>query len=394
LLINCIDTSIVYRFNDILLDSYSTLANLEYKTGNYKKAFDYNTEFSNLNDSLFSIEKEKRYAELYTKFETIQKENEINLLKSEKLTRENELKQNKLFKWIGFSVIMLFILIFSIGIIYYNQKRKANLLLTEKNFQIEEKNRELEDMNLRIIRINEELTVSKYELTKAVNAKNRFFSILAHELRNPFHTIIGQSFLLSKSYNKLSSEERKKYADNILCTCEQVNQLLENLLEWVRTQTHGIKFKPQQLNFNQLVSNSLSVLKNNADKKMIMIETRIDKYIFLKADYRMLETIVRNLVNNSIKFTPHGGSITLSALVNDGKLLTSISDTGVGIAKRNLGKLFRIDSNFKTRGTDHERGTGLGLIICKEFINFHKGEIWVESTSKKGTTFNFFIPMA
>jgi signal transduction histidine kinase len=238
------------------------------------------------------------------------------------------------------------------------------------------------------------LQASQVELTNANNAKSRFFSILAHDLRNPFHTIIGQSYLLSKSYERLSPEERKKYASDILSSCEQVNRLLENLLEWARTQTKGIEFQPQQLDFYQLVLNSLSMLKNNADEKLIVIENWIDKSISVRADYTLLETIVRNLVNNSIKFTPRGGAITLSAIIENGKLTVSIRDTGVGIDKSDLEKLFLIDSNVKTRGTNYENGTGLGLVICKEFIDLHKGEIWAESTPGKGSVFHFSIPIA
>jgi signal transduction histidine kinase len=391
---NNIDSGRNYRFNDILLEAYSRMASLEYETGNYKKAYDYKNLYNKLNDSLFTIEKDLQYAELQTKFETIQKENEINLLKSEKLIRNNELRRNRYFVWIGFSIIIILLAAFYIGTIFYNQKRKANKLLTEKNIQIELKNEQLGNMNQHISQMNELLQISQIELTNANNSKNRFFSILAHDLRNPFHTIIGQSYLLSKSYVRLSPEERRKYASDILCSCEQVNRLLENLLEWARTQTKSIEFKPQQVDFYQLVLNSLSVLKNNADEKKIVIENSIDNTILLNADPQMLETIVRNMVNNSIKFTKQGGIITLSAIVENNNLITSISDTGVGIEKCNLEQLFQIDSNVKTRGTNYENGTGLGLVICKEFIDFHKGEIWAESTPGKGSVFHFSIPLA
>jgi signal transduction histidine kinase len=390
---NNVDSSKLFNFNDILLDSYTKLADLEYKTGNYKKAYDFKMLYNHLNDSLFTIEKDKQFAELQTKYETVQKESEINLLKSEKLTRENELRRNKFLNWIGFSGILILLIFFYIGTVFYNQKRKANNQLTEKNNQIEFKNEQLRDLNQSISQINERLQVSQIELTNANHAKDRFFSILAHDLRNPFHTIIGQSYLLSKSYERLKPEERIKYASDILNSSEQVNRLLENLLEWARTQTKSIEFKLQQIDYYQLVLESLSMLQKNADEKMIVIENRIEESISICADYAMLETIVRNLVNNSIKFTHRGGAITLSSYINNGELITRISDTGVGIEKNDLEKLFKIDSNVKTRGTNYENGTGLGLVICKEFINFHKGKIWVESTPGKGSVFHFSIPI-
>jgi two-component system, sensor histidine kinase and response regulator len=205
---------------------------------------------------------------------------------------------------------------------------------------------------------------------------------------------MGQSYLLSKTYDRLSPAERKKYASDILVSCEQVNRLLENLLEWARTQTKKIEFQPQQVDFYQLVINSISTLKNNADEKSIVIENNIDQSVSVCADYTMLETIVRNLINNSIKFTPRGGNISISAVIDEGKLKATIRDTGVGIEECNLQKLFLVDSNVKTRGTDYENGTGLGLVICKEFIDLHNGQIWAESTPGKGSKFHFSIPVA
>jgi len=304
------------------------------------------------------------------------------------------LRKNIMLKWIGISVSLILLGFFYIGIVFYNQKRKANIQLVEKNQLIGQKNRQLSELNQNITQMNEMLQVSQVELTNANNAKNRFFSILAHDLRNPFHTIIGQSYLLSKTYDKLSPGERKHYASDILSSCEQVNRLLENLLEWAKTQSNGIVFQPQQLDFQHLVLNSLSVLKNNTDEKQIEVENKIEQSVLVSADYSMLETVVRNLIHNGIKFTPRGGKITIWITIEEGKLITSVGDTGVGINENDLEKLFQIDSNLKTRGTNNENGTGLGLVICKEFINYHQGEIWAESTPGRGSVFHFSIPIA
>lgn len=388
----CIDTAKLYGFNDIILESYSAMADIEYQSGNYKQAFDFKELHNKLNDSIFSVEKNKQYAELQTRYETIQKENEINLLKSEKLLRESELRRNKLWNWIVLTITIILSIFIYIGFVFYNQKKKANSLLTEKNNQIESKNIQLSNMNQQMVLINEKLQQSQVELTNANHAKNRFFSILGHDLRNPFHSIMGQSYLLSKSYDKLSSEERRKYANDILNSCEQVNRLLDNLLEWTRTQSEGITFNPRELEFYQLVLNSLSVLSNNAHEKSIKIVNNVDKNIKIVADYPMIETIMRNLVNNGIKFTPEGGTVTVSAELLDHELQVNVTDNGVGIPKNIIDKLFNVDSNIKTRGTNNERGTGLGLVICKEFIDFHNGKIWAESEPGKGTTFHLLIP--
>jgi signal transduction histidine kinase len=394
ILLNSIDTAHVYGFKELVIDAYFDLAKLEYQLGDYRKAYDYKEKYYALYDSLNAIEMDKQYAELQTRYETVQKESEINLLKSEKLIQDNKLRKSELIKWTGVSIIVILLVIFYVGAIFYRQKRNANIQLTEKNRQIEVKNEQLAAMNLNITQMNEQLQESQVELTNANNAKDRFFSILAHDLRNPFHNIMGESYLLSKSYDRLSPDERKRYASDIFSSCEQVDRLLGNLLEWSRTQSKGITFQPMLFDFQLLVQNSLSVLKSSSDEKSISVENRIVRPIQIYADYTMLETVVRNMIHNSIKFTPYGGNITLSASIDNEKLVTSISDTGVGIDEENLGKLFQIDSNIKTRGTGNENGTGLGLVICKEFINYHKGEIWAESSPGKGSVFYFSIPIA
>jgi len=390
--LTCVDTAKAYGFNDIVLESYAALARIEYETENYKKAYDFKELFSTLNDSIFSVEKDQQYAKLQTQYETVQKENEINMLKAEKLTSENELRRNKLLNWIAYTFTLILLVFIYVGYVFYNQKRKANALLTEKNNQIELKNIQLSQMNQKVVQINEKLQQSQIELTIANSAKNRFFSILGHDLRNPFHSIMGHSYLLSKSYDKLTIDERKRYANDILSSCEQLNRLLDNLLEWIRTQSEGITINPREFKFYPLVQESLSVLKNNALEKSIEINNTIDKDIRVTADYAMIETVLRNLINNGIKFTPNGGKISISATQKDNLLKVEIADNGVGIQPDDIQKLFNVDSNIKTRGTNNERGTGLGLVICKEFINLHKGEIWVESELGHGTVIHLSIP--
>jgi signal transduction histidine kinase len=393
LYLSCVEKAKPFGFNDIILESYSAIAQLEYKLGNYFEAYNYKEQYDLLNDSIFTVEKNQQYAELQTKYETVQKENEINLLKSDKLIRENELRRNKLWNWIVVAFLIILLIFIYVGFVFYNQKRKANALLTEKNNQIEQKNFQLNQMNQQIVQINEKLQVSQVGLINANNAKNRFFSILGHDLRNPFHSIMGQSYLLSKSYLKLSADERRKYANDILNSCEQVNRLLDNLLEWIRTQSEGIVLNPRKFEFHKLVQDSLSVLKNNAIEKSIEIDNQVNEGIWVMADYPMVETVMRNLINNSIKFTPTGGKVSISAIIDNKVLRVDVGDNGVGITPDDLKKLFNVDSNVKTRGTNNERGTGLGLVICKEFIDLHAGDIWAESVLERGTVFHFSIPV-
>jgi signal transduction histidine kinase len=394
LFLSIVDSCKAYEFNNILITSYDQLAEIEYKQGDYKQAYEYRKNHNELNDSIFNEESESQYAELETKYKTAQKEAEIISLKSERTIREIELHKNKLLKWLGFSFSFILFLFLFIVIQLFNQKRKANELLIEKSTQIEKQNQQLISMNQEISEINEKLNVSQGELTSANNAKNRFFSILAHDLKNPFHNILGESFLLSTMYEKLSADERKRYASDLYSSSEQVHRLLDNLLEWTRTQTNGIKFQPQYTNLNELVVNAVSILKSSADNKSITIINHTDPHLSIVADVEMLETIIRNTMNNSIKFTQSGGEITVSCQQENNCIIVCVEDNGVGIEKENLEKLFQLDSNYKTKGTNGERGTGLGLVICKEFVDYHNGKIWAESTLGKGSKFFVSLPVS
>ncbi|MCF8358788.1 MAG: tetratricopeptide repeat-containing sensor histidine kinase [Prolixibacteraceae bacterium] len=390
----CIDSCRIYNFNQLLLDAYYGLSELEYEQGRYKEAFDTRFLHEVLNDSLNNLEKEKQFAELQTRYETIQKESEINKLKSEKLIKEGELRRNRLLNIIGFSIALILLVVFYILFRFYSQKKKVNSELSEKNRQIEKQMEQLRMLNDNIQRVNEQLKKSQTELKDANMAKNRFFSILAHDLRSPFHNILGEAYLLSNSYKNLTAEERMEYAGDIYKSCDQLNKLLENLLEWTRTQTNGISFNPRLLNLRKVADESLAILEVSRAAKFIHIENELGENINLKADYTMLETIFRNLLNNSIKFTPAGGKITVSSTVAGTTIVVCVEDTGVGIEKNDLDKLFHIDSNLKTKGTNNEMGTGLGLVICMEFIKYHNGDIWAVSTPGKGSKFYFSFPIS
>lgn len=387
-----IDTTLAYKFYDVLTMAYDGMSQTKFQQGNYKDAFNFKQLYNTLNDSLFNEEKHKQYAELETKYNISLKEKEISALEAEKLNHQLIIQKTKLRQNVAILIVVLLSVIAITISSFYRQKRKDNQKLQLNNQKIEAQNKDLKEKNESIKYLFSTLQKSRKEISIANNAKNKFFSILAHDLRNPFHNVLGQSFLLSYTYDKLSVSERKQYADEIYNSCDQVNRLLENLLEWTRTQTKGIKFQPQKTRIDELITNVLTVLGKNAKDKNINIQNNVTAPIEVVADKEMLETIVRNLVNNSIKFTPKGGNITITAEHQTNKVKLTVSDTGVGISEKNIKRLFKIDENIKTSGTNNEKGTGLGLVICKEFINFHEGSIWVDSEIDKGSSFHFEIP--
>ncbi len=236
------------------------------------------------------------------------------------------------------------------------------------------------------------LLKSEQDLKELNSAKDKFFSIIAHDLKNPFFGIIGLSEILHEDYNELSEEEKKKLVQEILELARNTHRMLENLLDWSRQQTGNIKFHPKLFNIKHLIDDNFVTAQQQADLKNIkLLKNYIDITVF--ADENMINTIVRNLISNAIKFTLPGGSIEASAKQNNDHAEISVKDTGVGMDNATLEKLFRIDQNIKSTGTFGETGTGIGLILCKEFIEMNKGKITVESISGKGSVFTFTLPV-
>jgi signal transduction histidine kinase len=222
---------------------------------------------------------------------------------------------------------------------------------------------------------NKKIEQSENELRVLNASKNKFFSVIAHDLKIPFHTVMGYSWLLSKDYEKFTEEERRKFASDIHHKTNNIFRLLQNLLEWSRSQTGRLTFMPQEIELKKIIENSVSVLQSQADQKNIGIKFAYDKDLILFADTLMIETVLRNLINNAIKFTPENGLIELTAHQIDEHISISVKDSGIGISEEDVLNLFRIDSTVKRKGTNNENGSGLGLILCKEFVDKNNGTI-------------------
>jgi len=229
---------------------------------------------------------------------------------------------------------------------------------------------------------------------KQLNAsKDRFFSIIAHDLRNPFTAVLGFSDILAKDAHKLSPEEIKEFSSGLYTQSKAIYDLLENLLEWSRIQTGSMKYTPVNINLSAFVNELTDVYSSLVSQKKIGLDINCDPGIKVFADENMLSTVFRNLTSNAIKFTNEAGSIFIDAKEFDDKFVeVSVKDTGVGIPLEDREKLFKIDEHLSTRGTNKEEGTGLGLILCKDLIVKNGGQINIESEVGKGTTFKFTIP--
>ena len=242
------------------------------------------------------------------------------------------------------------------------------------------------------------LKESEEKLRESNNVKDKFFSIIAHDLRSPFNSILGFSEILNNDFDEYDSATQKRFIGLIHNSVNRVFKLLDNLLLWSSFQRGVIVFNPEEINLYLFLVERIKLLNQSADDKSIKILSQITEDIFVNADRNMLSTIIRNLLSNAIKFTRKGGEIMItSRLISDKNnseaTEITISDNGVGIPSEIQSKLFDVGQDISTKGTDNETGTGLGLVLCKEFVEKHGGEIWIKSEIDKGSQFIFTIPI-
>lgn len=232
-----------------------------------------------------------------------------------------------------------------------------------------------------------------YKIKKLLNDKNQFFSIISHDLRGPLGSSISLSEILLENIDQYSREEIKEISELLHESNKNIYKLLENLLEWSRVQTGMITFHPKNILLNALVEENIEMSKNVALNKNILIQFESTELIEAEADPNMISTILRNLLSNAIKFTDKNGEIKVKLLRTNQKIEVSITDNGIGVPDAIKEKLFKINGKVQQRGTENELGSGLGLLLCKEFVTIHQGKIWVESELGKGSTFRFTLPL-
>lgn len=237
----------------------------------------------------------------------------------------------------------------------------------------------------------DEISETKEQLEKSNNEKDKFFSIIAHDLRSPFSGFLGLTKMLEENIDNLEPDELKELAKMLKDSANITYALLENLLEWSRIQRNVIKFEPQETNLFLLVSNVMLLQRPNLEKKNIEVNLDVDENLTIEIDQNMINTVLRNLVSNAVKFTPKNGKISISAKENDDYVNIQIKDSGIGMPDSIKENLFNIGAKTSREGTDGESSSGLGLLLCKEYVEMHNSKIWVESQENVGSTFNFSI---
>lgn len=241
----------------------------------------------------------------------------------------------------------------------------------------------------------DEIKLKNQELQKLNAEKDKFFSIIAHDLRSPFSGFLGLTEVMAENTEIFSQAELADFSRSLNESAKHLSQLLENLLEWSQMQKGSINYTPNELSLSAIISENMEQINQRAIQKGITIRSEVLENQKVFADERMINTILRNLLSNAVKFTRSGGEVTIgSKVINNDRIEISVQDTGIGIPEVNVAKLFKLDEKVSTIGTDNESSTGLGLLLCKEFVEKHAGKIWVESELGKGSTFSFSLPLS
>lgn len=280
-------------------------------------------------------------------------------------------------------VLLVFLLIFTYIKLRLRKLKHDKKILQQK---VEERTLQIEEQNRLIVAQNQEL--KELNLTK-----DKLFSIIGHDLGNQFNTILGFLEVLISDLKTMDPGKAQYHLTNVYNASQHACDLLENLLTWARMQTNLIEYNPQSFNVNLKITETLELFEGASAKKNIKINANLTEELFIYADVNMFFTVLRNLVANAIKFTQENGTVSISAKRHNNSCEISVNDTGIGIHAENMQKIFSIDSKHKTPGTHGEKGTGLGLVLCREFVEKQNGKIWVESEVGKGSRFSFTLPL-
>lgn len=355
---------------------------------NYQQAYYWLNRAREFSDSLKTEEISKTLAQTEKQKELDQIQNQFyqdQLQKEQSLA--NRAYRSRLIAY--FAILAAVLLLLVTGLIARNYLIKSRI-----NKSLENQNKIIREQKLLLQQNIEALKKRKLELNQLNATKDKFFSIIAHDLRNPFNSLVGFTSMLIEQPELRNSDRLEEILQIIYKTATLSHDLLENLLEWARSQTGKLKVSPSNFNISNLFKDNIDLFGEMASKKNIELTSSIPENIFVFGDSNMFNTIIRNFISNAIKFTPKSGKINLYSRIENKHAFFSVQDTGIGIKKENIEKLFLIDEGFQTEGTENELGTGLGLILCHEFIKKNKGEISVESQPGVGSTFSFSVPLS
>jgi signal transduction histidine kinase len=365
--------------NSLLRDNKRLLFEYYKNKGDHKSAFENFISYSNLKDSIRIINSGNRFRQLEGIFETEKQNQEIDLLKKENLVQEMQLISQSDYKIL---LIILLVLLVSF-----------KLIIIHRFWLIHRTNKALRHKIAQLEKTNQKLNKSARALEQLNAAKNRFFSIIAHDLKNPFNALLGFSEMISSNFNELKESELREYLGIVHQSTQNLFKLLENLLKWSASQTGSMHYLPDKFDLVSLIHSEMNLMRIGLARKQIDISVNLPDELMIISDKQMISTVIRNLLDNAVKFTGKGGSIRITARKENEAVYAEVADSGIGIPEDMKKKLFRLDSTTCRKGTEKEEGGGLGLILCKELILKANGEIGMTSNQEKGSKFWFRLPL-
>ncbi|NOY36808.1 MAG: tetratricopeptide repeat protein [Chlorobi bacterium] len=345
----------------------------------FQQAYKFQEKYGAVKDSLQVRQQKDKILRQQARFNAELANQQIRTIKQNGQLQKIRAENSNLF--IFRTAILLFFLVLLIAVLFGFLRTVARA------------ENELKEQNLILDSMNTRLHNSDLHLQSIIRSKDKFFSIIAHDIINPFQPLLGLSELLITDIDRLKDNEIKKYAGLIHESANRIFMLLEDLLQWTRAQTGKLSYKPVKLPLPDVTKEAIENCIEQAGIKKIHLTVAMDKNFQAYGDKELYKATIRNLVNNAIKFTPGKGKITISAKKINKDIEITVEDTGIGISSERIGKLFRIETISSTKGTQNEEGTGLGLLLCKEFVELNKGKIRVESKLGVGTAFHFTIPV-
>ncbi|MBI2429354.1 MAG: tetratricopeptide repeat-containing sensor histidine kinase, partial [Ignavibacteriales bacterium] len=352
----------------LLADAYDVLAQVHMQRKEFEQAYRDHVRFTELKDSINNAQQQKTLSELQVMYETERKETENALLRENQAKQEAVIRQQTILT--ASSVILFILMTVAVVALFRTIKvqKKANALLKQQNEIIEKQRAQLEETN---------------------EVKDKLFSVLTHDLRGPVTSL--KTFIAHVDDPILSEKEMHEYFQFTASTIDNIMALIENVLHWSKSQWKGIVSEPTKINLHYIVKDRIRLLEPHAHQKSISVQNFVAPSAQAFADYQMIDIVMRNLLSNAIKFTGHDGVVRIRTVDHDDFVEVSVEDTGIGMSKEHVERIF-ISEGISTPGTANERGTGLGLILCKEFVEKSGGALWVESEIGKGTIVTFSLP--
>lgn len=407
-LLKSLNLAIELRIPRLQLKNYELLTEVCASSGRFRDAYAYQKKSRLLRDSIYDEASRQRMLEMKEIYDRDRQEQEIALLRKKNIIGELSLEKQKVLRNFLFLVVILFV--FFLFLIYnrYLFARKTNRMLESQKREISEKNERLaelnqilirektkvEELNTRLQLANKRLRDSEQHLLEHNATKDKFFSIISHDLKNPFAAIASFANLLKRDMDILSKKELQSLAGELDQAVWKINTLLENLLQWSRSQTGKLSFHPEVLDMYLIGQENMQLFESRAKEKGIALFNETDPGARAYADPNMIHTVMRNLLSNAIKYTDQGGKVSVRSEIKENKCWIHISDNGTGISDKDQKRIFAADTLFSNRGTREEKGSGLGLLLCKEFVEQNKGQITFSSTEGAGSVFSFSLPLS